>query len=103
MPEDEGVPLSSTGYENLSLALLEVFDSQISGGKRYDLATIGRRRANATLADSNDVDREEQVTLALDMTALVDDDELAPVDFIVDKIDRFRDDVTGMLGRLGAV
>ena len=29
-------------------ALIGVFDSQIAGGKRHDLAVLGRRRANAT-------------------------------------------------------
>ena len=33
---------------NISAALLGVFDSQVSGGKRYDLATAGRRLAHAT-------------------------------------------------------
>ena len=35
-------------HENLHAALMGVFDSQIAGGKRYDLATAGRRRAHAT-------------------------------------------------------
>jgi LmbE family N-acetylglucosaminyl deacetylase len=100
LPEGERVALSSTGHESLSLALLEVFDSQISGGKRYDLATIGRRRANATLADSHDVDHEEQVTLALDMTALIEHDDLSPVDFVVELVDRFRAEVTDLLARV---
>ena len=37
-----------SAHENLQAALMGVFDSQICGGKRYDLATMGRRRAHAT-------------------------------------------------------
>ncbi len=38
--------------EHLQQALLGVFDSQIAGGKRYDLATAGRRKANASYFES---------------------------------------------------
>ena len=38
-----------TGRDELAARLAAVFDSQIAGGKRYDLAEQGRRRANATL------------------------------------------------------
>jgi LmbE family N-acetylglucosaminyl deacetylase len=97
LPEGERVILSSTGHEVLAHRLLEVFDSQISGGKRYDLATVGRRRANATLAEPRDVDRDEQVTLAMDLTPLVVDDALDPADFVTDLVLRFRDEVNALL------
>src|SRR4030066_2351907 len=41
------VLLDVSGHENMQFALLGVFDSQIVGGKRYDLASMGRRRADA--------------------------------------------------------
>src|SRR5450432_4204599 len=40
------------GHPGLGDALLGVFDSQISGGKRYDLAVRGRRLAHATFFES---------------------------------------------------
>lgn len=97
LPEGERVILPSTGHEVLAHQLLEVFDSQISGGKRYDLATIGRRRAHATLAEPREVDREEQVTLAMDLTPLVTDDRLDPIDFVTGLVARFRDEVRELL------
>ena len=44
------LPLALQGYETwrltfFAMALVGVFDSQITGGKRYDLATAGRRMA----------------------------------------------------------
>lgn len=48
MLDADKVIFDTSAMENLQEALLGVFDSQISGGKRYDLATMGRRRANAT-------------------------------------------------------
>ncbi|MFP4541109.1 MAG: hypothetical protein ACLFR7_05730, partial [Opitutales bacterium] len=56
MPDDEKVPLDVSGNLELAQQLNGVFDSQIVGGKRYDLATIGRRRANATFLESHHAD-----------------------------------------------
>ena len=39
--------------DSLAAALNGIFDSQIAGGKRYDLAVTGRRRANATFFQSS--------------------------------------------------
>ena len=44
------------GQEGLAAQVGGVFDSQIAGGKRYDLAVMGRRRANATFLESHGVD-----------------------------------------------
>jgi LmbE family N-acetylglucosaminyl deacetylase len=97
LPEGERLFLSSTGHEVLAHRLLEVFDSQISGGKRYDLATVGRRRANATLADPRAVDTDEQVTLAMDLTPLIRDDTIEVDDYVTGLIDRFRDETRALL------
>jgi hypothetical protein len=79
-----------------------VFDSQISGGKRYDLGVLGRRRANATFLDSHAVDRAESVAFAMDLTPLVRDDSLDVAEYVDGFIARFREDVIGKLQkRLG--
>ncbi len=75
-----------------------MFASQIEGGKRYDLAEQGRRRANATLLAPRQVDTAEQVTFAIDLTPLVRNDDLDPVTYVVAAIDRFRDEVVSALG-----
>ncbi len=46
--DDEKVLLDCSQHQNIARALSSVFDSQIIGGKRYDLAVEGRRAANAT-------------------------------------------------------
>ncbi|GIU84537.1 MAG: hypothetical protein KatS3mg008_1312 [Acidimicrobiales bacterium] len=78
--------------ERLAAGLLEVFDSQISAGKRYDLATVGRRRANATFSDPYSTDQHPQVTLAVDLTPTMDDD-VDPVDWLLGVVDGFRSNV----------
>ena len=87
--------------ENLALSLVGVYDSQICGGKRYDLATAGRRRANATYLASHAVDQSAAVTFAVDLTPLVEDEKLDPAEYILGYIDRFRHEVSMRLAKLG--
>jgi hypothetical protein len=68
MMDGEKVAHHVAAHENLAAALNGVFDSQIAGGKRYDLATLGRRRANATFFESHAVDECESVSFAMDLT-----------------------------------
>ena len=57
MCDPDKVALDVQDRESLTAALLGVFDSQITGGKRYDLATAGRRRAHATYHESHHLTR----------------------------------------------
>lgn len=99
MPDREKVALDVSAHEDLVAALNGVFASQIAGGKRYDLAVLGRRRANATFFDSHSVDGARMVTFAMDLTPLVQDDAPEIVDYVTGCIDRFRADVAGRLRR----
>lgn len=99
LPDEDKVALDVSGRENMAAALVGLFDSQIAGGKRYDLATIGRRRANATYFASHSVDEASQVTFALDLTPLVADDSLDIVAYVLGFIDKFRKDVRANLSR----
>jgi len=84
----------------LAAALLGVFDSQVAGGKRHDLATPGRRRAHATYLESHGPDDLEQVAFAMDLTPLFHDDRMVPADFVRAHLERFREDVEDRLLRL---
>jgi len=97
---DEDKTAFDTGaHPNLAAALLGVYDSQILGGKRYDLATIGRRLANATFFASHDVDETDSAAFGLDITPLVEQD-LDPAAFINGYIQRFCDEVNERIGKL---
>jgi LmbE family N-acetylglucosaminyl deacetylase len=96
------VPLRVDAHENLAAALLGVYDSQIAGGKRYDLATMGRRRANATFFASHGVDDSEGLTFAVDMTPLVQDPSLPPAAFVAAQLERFAAEVKGRVTRFSA-
>jgi len=87
------IALDAGGHLKLAFDLLKVFDSQVTGGKRYDLATIGRRAAHATFHTSHTTDRMTGITWAMDLTPLVNDSSLALEDFTTAYIDRLRADV----------
>ena len=98
----EKVLMDVSGRDNLAAALNGVFDSQIAGGKRYDLATLGRRAANATFFESHATDRSNQLVFGMDLTPLVEDETKDIVGFVCDHIERFSLDVKSKLKkRLG--
>lgn len=97
MPDEDKVLHNVSGHENLAAALNGIFDSQIAGGKRYDLAIQGRRRANATFFDSHSVDNADMLIYAMDLTPLVQDPELDILEYTLGYIRKFEDDVRRQL------
>lgn len=92
LPEQDRVRLDAGAHSELGERLIGVFESQLAA-KRYDLAEAGRRRSNAVRRDPRAVDAASAVTLAMDLTPLILDDALDPVDFALAAIDRFRAEV----------
>ena len=99
LADHEKVSFDATGLDELAAQLAGCFASQIEGGKRYDLAEQGRRRANATMREPREVDEAEAVTVAMDLTPLIRNEDLHPADYVGAAIDRLRRDVTGGLAR----
>ena len=91
--DDEKVYLDCSAHPNLSRALSSVFDSQIIGGKRYDLAAEGRRFANATFSESHACDTYSMLNYAMDLTPIVKDKTLDIVDHVAGYIKRFESNV----------
>ncbi len=99
MPDAQKQTLPVSERQNIAAAVVGVFDSQVTGGKRYDLATAGRRLANATYSASHATDIETALTFAMDLTPLVEDESLSAADYVTRFIDDFRTDVAARLGR----
>jgi LmbE family N-acetylglucosaminyl deacetylase len=93
LPDARKAALPVSDRTNLQAALNGVFDSQISGGKRYDLAVMGRRLAHATFHESHATDRQTGLVYAIDLTALADDDELSLESFALSLVNEFADEV----------
>lgn len=97
LPDEEKIVHDVSGYDELAAALTRVFRSQIAGGKRYDLAVVGRRRANATFLDSHTVDQAESIAFAMDLTPLVRDSSLDLAEYVNSMTERFRNAVSQTL------
>jgi len=91
--DDDKQMLPASSRSNIAAALVGVFDSQVTGGKRYDLATAGRRLANATYFASHGTDQESALNFGMDLTPLVEDPSLDVATYVLGFVDRFRADV----------
>jgi LmbE family N-acetylglucosaminyl deacetylase len=98
--DQEKVVFDVSAHPNIAAALVGVFDSQICGGKRYDLATVGRRVANATYAASHDTDQSTALIYGMDLTPLIRNLNLSITEFIQGYIERFNQDVTKRIKQL---
>lgn len=101
MVDADKVGFDTSEHESLQAALVGVFDSQIAGGKRYDLATMGRRKANATYFQSHGVDTSLGISYGMDLTPLVSNIELDPAAFTQTFIQHFAEDVASRFQRMG--
>lgn len=99
MLDTDKVALDVESGEHLANALVSVFDSQIASGKRYDLATQGRRRAHATYQESHGLDATSALSLAMDLTPLLWDPALDVAAFASSFVARFAADVGARIGR----
>jgi LmbE family N-acetylglucosaminyl deacetylase len=97
LPDRRKVLLDVSSRQNLTAALSGIFDSQITGGKRYDLAAMGRRQANATFLESHGVDETTLLAFAMDLTPLLHNPKLAVIDYVEGLMDEFKAEAKGKL------
>lgn len=100
MNDSDKVAFDVAAHPNIASAVLGVHDSQICGGKRYDLATAGRRMANATYAESHGTDTTSAMIYAMDLTPLIKDVNLDISEYVLGYINRFRKDVSDRIRKL---
>ncbi len=100
MNDNEKVILDCSAHPNLARALSGVFDSQICGGKNYDVAVAGRRAANATFSRSHDCDNLASLNYAMDLTPLVYDKNSDIIQYVEGFINRFAFAVKDALTKL---
>jgi LmbE family N-acetylglucosaminyl deacetylase len=100
LTHDDKATFDVSSHQNLTSALMGVFDSQITGGKRYDLATAGRKRANATYHHATTTDQSTALEFAMNLMPLLEDPHLDPVVFVGNLISRFQTEVQGRLRAL---
>ena len=97
--DSDKIQMAVDRHENLQNALMGVFDSQIAGGKRYDLATAGRRKAHATYFESHGTDQHTALIWGMDLTPLMHEGD--PLAHVAAFMRRFEDEVSARVRRLG--
>lgn len=97
--DEDKVALDAGRHPELAAALLKVFDSQVTGGKRYDLAALGRRAAHATFHTSHATDRVDGITWAMDLTPLLRTPALSLADYTLEHVRRLEQDVAERIRR----
>lgn len=97
--DGEKLRFDATPFADLADRLAAVFESQLDGAKRYDVAAKGRRQANATLFEARRPDTAREVVVAMDLTPLARNADLDPVVYVRSAIRRFEDDVIGAMSR----
>ncbi|GAG93221.1 unnamed protein product, partial [marine sediment metagenome] len=99
LPAKYRVELELDPLDPLQGELLREFNSQLGGGKRYDLAASGRQVANATFSSAHSVDRFKACILAMDLMPLLHNPALLPGEFLRRVVEDFSTDVLGELAR----
>ncbi len=99
LPDEKKLVQDVSLHPNLAAALNGVFDSQITGGKRYDLAVTGRRLSNATFLDSHSVDEIEAASYAVELTPIMNGEETLDV-FVERYLSTFTQDVKSALEKV---
>ena len=84
----------------LQKKILDVFKSQIAGGKEYTKASLGRRYANATYFQSHSVDTYKLVNYGIDMMPLIKNKDLSIQAFALSFVDDLRNEISNELDKL---
>lgn len=92
LPDSLKVLQDVSEHADLAESLNACFQSQISGGKRYDLAVEGRRRANATFSNPRALDAESRLQIAIDLSPLIHEDMPLPA-FKASVMKRFESEI----------
>lgn len=98
--DTDKVALPLEDPDDLGPRLARLFESQIAGGKRYDLAVQGRQLANATFHQSHQVDQHRALSFAMDLSPLVADPSLDITEFTLAHLRRTSQDVEERVRRM---
>ena len=79
--------------EKLQKKILDVFESQIAGGKAYTKASIGRRYQNATYYQSHSVDSCKMISYAIDLLPLLKNKNLTPYEYAMSFVDDLKNEI----------
>jgi LmbE family N-acetylglucosaminyl deacetylase len=97
LDDKDKVAFNLTGFENEIKSILDVYKSQIEGGKNYLEATLGRMRANATYFESHAVDTAKHLWFGIDLSPLIHSENKDLKKFFSTYINNFKDNLSLVL------
>lgn len=97
LPQKYKTAFDVQGYEGFSAELMSCFASQNSA-KRYDVASLARRRVNATYGESHSVNFSDSVIFAVDLKPLSEGGENLS-DFAKKVLSDFSDEIFNILDK----
>jgi len=97
LSDEKKVVMDTSENKELQAQLVDVFVSQVQGGKNYTDAILGRRAANATFFASHATDKATGLSFGMDMTLLMMDKDLEPSKFVKGFLQDFQENVAGLI------
>ena len=97
MSDEKKVIMDASTHRELQAQLVDVFVSQVQGGKNYTDAILGRRAANATFFASHATDNATGLNFGMDMTPLLKDKDLDPIEYVKAFLMEFQESVVGVI------
>ncbi|MBN2880100.1 MAG: PIG-L family deacetylase [Clostridia bacterium] len=99
LSDDDKLIFDASQNQRLARSLIRTFKSQIKGGKRYDDAVLGRRRANAVFYRADKADEMKYATYGMDMSEIVFNGK-SPEEYISEHINGFKKDIINNIEQL---
>jgi len=100
LSDEKKVVMDTSENKELQAQLVDVFVSQVQGGKNYTDAILGRRAANATFYASHATDKATGLSFGMDMTPLMLDEDLDPSEFVKGFLQDFQENVAGLISAM---
>ena len=100
LSDEKKVVMDVSENKELQAQLVDVFVSQVQGGKNYTDAILGRRAANATFFASHATDKATGLSFGMDMTPLMMDKDLDPSKFVKGFLQDFQENVAGLISAM---
>ena len=100
LSDEKKVVMDTSENKELQAQLVDVFVSQVQGGKNYTDAILGRRAANATFYASHATDKATGLSFGMDMTPLMMDKDLDPSEFVKGFLQDFQENVAGLISAM---
>lgn len=95
--DDKKIGFDVSRNEKLQKKILNVFESQIAGGKAYTKASIGRRYQNATYYQSHSVDSYKMISYAIDLLPLIKNKKLSIYEYAMSFVNDLKEEITDVL------